>query len=201
VRSLLIPAILAAALGPLIVACGPAAEPEAGDASTNTGAVVEEAPPADDGASEAPADEASDDGAEAPAPSGDLPPVPAELTDAFKVDDEDPFVTTAELETAMASGMDLQFIDARPALDYEFGHVPGAINVEYSTAADYDASQLPTDRWMVVYCECPYAEARQTYDALRAQGVQNVRVLEEGLAGWRDVLGRDLEQSSPASEG
>lgn len=190
---------LAALLGPLLAACGPAADaPEAADPAD---AVVAEAPPADDmGAYPADAEDVAE---EAPAPEIDpasLPPVPDAVADAFG-DADDPFVSVAELEAALDAGMDIQFVDARPPLDYEFGHIPGAINVEYSTADQFDTSVLPTDRWMVAYCECPHAEAQQVYDALRAKGVGNIKVLDEGLAGWRDVLGRPLETSPSTTEG
>lgn len=188
--------LLAALGGSLLAACGPAdVAPETADPA----AVVEEAPPADDQAAY-PADEPADEAA-APAidPAG-LPPVPDAVADAF-ADIEDPFISVAELEAAMDAGMDIQFVDARPPLDYEFGHIPGAINVEYSTADQFDVSALPTDRWMVAYCECPHAEAQQVYDALRAKGVGNIKVLDEGLAGWRDTLGRELETMPSTSEG
>jgi len=189
VRSQILTLALAALLGPLAAACAPEAAETSPVAGSDTNVV-------DDGAP----DEVVEDAPDVEVDPADLPPVPDVVADAFVAGD-DPFVSTDEVQAALDAGMDIQFIDARPPLDYEYGHIPGAINVEYSTADQYDVSTLPTDRWMVAYCECPHAEAQQVYDALRAKGVANIKVLDEGLAGWRDTLGRELEQSPASTEG
>lgn len=180
-RSMLTALALAALLVLPTVACGPDADDAAPETNTaiDDGAVTNTDPMTNE---------------------GDVPPVPDAVADAFVANDE-PFVSAANVGAALDAGMAIQFVDARPEGDFEFGHIPGAINIVYSDATNYDVTTLPKDRWMVAYCECPHAEAQQVYDALHGKGISNIKVLDEGLAGWRDVLGRDLETSSGSSEG
>jgi cytochrome c oxidase cbb3-type subunit 3/ubiquinol-cytochrome c reductase cytochrome c subunit len=104
---------------------------------------------------------------------------------------EDFFVSVHDVVGAMDAGMDVVFIDARPELDFEFGHIEGAINIPYFEVEEH-LDKVPADRWMVTYCECPHHEAGQAAQALYDAGFPYVKVLEEGLGGWRDELGRPL---------
>jgi rhodanese-related sulfurtransferase len=105
------------------------------------------------------------------------------------------FVAAAALAQALESGAyDIQVVDARPPADFEFGHIPGAINVPYFEP-DKHLDKLSKDKWIVTYCECPHAEAEQVADALESAGYTQVRVIDEGLQGWRD-LGLETEGGS-----
>jgi rhodanese-related sulfurtransferase len=112
--------------------------------------------------------------------------------EAFEEGSDVRYVPASTIAAAMDQGIDIQIVDARPETDYEFGHIPGAINVPYFDVEQH-LDELPQDRWLVMYCECPTAEADQVADALEANGFTKVRVMEEGLSGWRDGLGRPLE--------
>jgi rhodanese-related sulfurtransferase len=101
---------------------------------------------------------------------------------------EDQLVPAAEIKAAVDSGADILFVDARAPLNYEAEHIAGAVNAPYYDAAQY-VNELPKDRWIVTYCECPTAEATQLADELTAAGFSHVRVIEEGLQGWRDQGG------------
>ncbi len=123
---------------------------------------------------------------------------------AFEGDER--FIPVAELAAAIddpdcAAAQSMTFVDARPELDYEFGHIPGAVNVPYFNAEAY-ADELPRDSWLVLYCECPHAEAVQLADALTSQelGFSMVKVIDEGLGGWRD-LGRPIVTNEAESAG
>jgi rhodanese-related sulfurtransferase len=166
-------------------------------------------------------------GAESGAPSADDTVVGAPATDATAVQEAAPadatestvvvevpaasgptdptlfgegkYAAAADIKAATDSGADIIFVDARTALDYEFGHVPGAINIPY-----FDAEQLysilPMDRWIITYCECPHAEAEQVADVMLANGYTMVRVMDEGLQGWRE-LGGAIEGGAAPAEG
>lgn len=108
----------------------------------------------------------------------------------------DMLAPVVHIKEAHDAGVDLVFVDARPPLDYEFGHIPGALSVPYYEAADY-VDEIPRDKLVVVYCECPHAEAVQTADALVAAGFPNVKVIDEGLFGWTE-LGGELVAGTPA---
>ena len=138
-------------------------------------------------------DEAASTGSDdaAPAAEGGAPAVPEGFEDAF-ADDGEMFVSVYDVADAVDAGMDIQFVDARPPIDVEFGHIPGAINIPYYDAEEADLSALPKDKWLVTYCECPNAEATQLADALKERGYPYVKAIEEGLGPWRDELGREL---------
>jgi rhodanese-related sulfurtransferase len=101
---------------------------------------------------------------------------------------EGKFASAADIKAADDAGEDIVFVDSRVALDYESGHIPGAAHVPYFEAADHIDS-LPKDRWIVTYCECPHAEAEQVADVLLDNGFTMVRVMDEGLQGWREIGG------------
>ena len=138
------------------------------------------------------------------AEGGPSPEVPAGFEAAFtpvhgeEPEIEDFFVSVHDVAGAMDAGMDVLWLDARPELDFEFGAIEGAINVPYFEVADH-LDRIPKERWIVTYCECPYHEAGQAAQALHDAGYPYVKVLEEGLGGWRDELGRSLV--IPTSEG
>jgi rhodanese-related sulfurtransferase len=97
------------------------------------------------------------------------------------------FVPAATVAKAMDDkSADILIVDARPPADYEFGHIPGAINVPYFEPEKHLA-QLPKDKWIVAYCECPHAEAEQVANYLEKQGYTQVRVMDEGYQGWKDI--------------
>lgn len=127
--------------------------------------------------------------------SGDAPAIPAGLEAAFVPVGEggNKFIAVADLVAALDAGMDIVIVDARPQLDYDFGHIPSAVNVPYFDVESH-MDQLPKDQWIVTYCECPHAEAEQAADVLLANGFTHVKVIDEGLLGWRE-LGGDLTDS------
>ncbi len=89
---------------------------------------------------------------------------------------------------AYNAGVDMACADARTQNDYDYGHIPGAVNVPYFDPVAF-MSELPKDRLVVVYCECPHAEAVQTAEALLDNGFTQVKVIDEGLAGWLEEGG------------
>jgi cytochrome c oxidase cbb3-type subunit 3/ubiquinol-cytochrome c reductase cytochrome c subunit len=107
-------------------------------------------------------------------------------------------VPAADVFAAQQQGVDILFVDARTGLDYEFGHIPGAVNVPYHSAEEH-LSDLPKDRWIVTYCECPHAEAVQVADTLTKNGFEYVRVIDEGLQGWRDQGGELVKGAEPGA--
>jgi len=127
-------------------------------------------------------------------PAGE-PAVPEAVADAF-VDNGEPFISINDLAAAIDAGMELTIIDSRPANDFAFGHIPGAINVPYFEAADH-LDSIPRDRWAVAYCECPNSEALQVQDILLQNGYRYVKVVEEGLAPWYNELDRPLAFPEP----
>lgn len=176
----------------LILATGcaaPAAE------NGDTGAAVE--PPTAEAVMTAEAAVSGDAGAEAAATDDAGAPAAPISADAPFEEGGDVMVPASQVAAAVDAGADIVFVDARPPLDFESGHVAGAISVPYFEAEKH-LDRVPRDRWAVVYCECPHAEAQQGADALLAAGYTKVKVIDEGLGGWRD-LGREIVKGTPES--
>jgi rhodanese-related sulfurtransferase/biotin operon repressor len=96
----------------------------------------------------------------------------------------------AELDDMLKAGGAL-VIDVRPAIEFEYGHLPGAVNV---TVEDLPSriDELPREKRIVAYCRGPYCLfADEAVALLRQNGFDAVR-LEGGWPDW-------LAEGRPAS--
>ena len=89
-------------------------------------------------------------------------------------------------------------VDARDAAQYAKEQIPGAINIEWRQAVARRA-ELPRDRMVVMYCNSGSLSAQAVF-ALRLLGYDNVKVLQDGLEGWKTKGGFDANRraSKPA---
>jgi rhodanese-related sulfurtransferase len=75
-------------------------------------------------------------------------------------------------------------LDVRPALEYQAGHLPGAISVPHDEV-ERRLAELPGDKLVVAYCRGPYCVyADEALAQLAASGRQVAR-LEEGIVEWQ----------------
>ncbi|MEV6324956.1 metalloregulator ArsR/SmtB family transcription factor [Nocardia sp. NPDC051787] len=92
-------------------------------------------------------------------------------------------MTREELLDRAAAG-EVVVLDVRPALEYEAGHIPGAVSIPVGQLAER-VGELPGDTEIVVYCRGEYCVL--AYDAvrlLRDRGRRAVR-LHDGMLEWR----------------
>lgn len=89
-------------------------------------------------------------------------------------------------------------VNARDAAQYAKEHIPGAVNIEWRQAVAR-RSELPEDRMVVMYCNSGSLSAQAVF-ALRLLGYDNVRVLQDGIEGWKAKGGFDAHAraSQPA---
>ncbi len=87
-------------------------------------------------------------------------------------------------------------VDARDATQYAKAHIPGAINIDWRQAVARRA-ELPKDRMVVMYCNSGSLSAQAVF-ALRLLGYDNVKVLQDGIEGWKRKGG--FEAYSRASQ-
>ena len=85
-------------------------------------------------------------------------------------------------------------VDARDAAQFEKEHIPGAVNIEWRQAVARRA-ELPKDRMVVMYCNSGSLSAQAVF-ALRLLGHDNVKVLQDGIEGWKAKGGFDANQRS-----
>ncbi len=85
---------------------------------------------------------------------------------------------------AMLRRGDAVLIDVRPSVEYENGHLPGAMSLPYDELP-HRLSELPRDKRIVTYCRGTYCmSADEAVMVLRTKGFDAVR-LEGGWPEWR----------------
>lgn len=92
-------------------------------------------------------------------------------------------VDAAELRRRLKAG-EVTVIDVRPALEYEAGHIAGALSVPLEHL-DERLPDVPKSRPIVAYCRGPYCVyAIEAVERLRDRGYK-VRRLADGVPDWR----------------
>jgi len=90
-------------------------------------------------------------------------------------------------------------IDARDVSQFEADHIPGAVNIEWRTAVGR-RDEIPRDKPVVVYCNTGSLSAQAVF-ALRLLGWDNVRVLQDGIEGWKTKGGFEANRRAVTSAG
>jgi len=90
-------------------------------------------------------------------------------------------------------------IDARDAAQFEADHIPGAVNIEWRRAVAR-RDEIPRDKPVVMYCNTGSLSAQAVF-ALRLLGWDNVRVLQDGIEGWKAKGGFAANRRASASAG
>jgi len=74
-------------------------------------------------------------------------------------------------------------IDARDAAQFAKEHIPGAINIEWRKIPGRRA-EITKDKMVLIYCNSGSLSAQSVF-AMRLLGWDNVKVLQDGLEGWK----------------
>jgi rhodanese-related sulfurtransferase/DNA-binding transcriptional ArsR family regulator len=84
-------------------------------------------------------------------------------------------------------------LDVRPTEEYEFGHIPGAINVPVEDIEKF-IKDIPAGQEVIAYCRGPYCVlAFEAVAKLRVKGF-GARRLEDGYPEWK-AAGLPVEHS------
>ena len=92
-------------------------------------------------------------------------------------------ISVEDLRVRLQSG-DVILLDARPTVEYQIGHLPGAFSAPVGTVEQLLAS-IPEDKTIVAYCRGPYCVLADEVLAIFAQAGKQVARLEEGVAEWQ----------------
>lgn len=87
-------------------------------------------------------------------------------------------------------------IDARDAAQYAKEHIPGATNIEWRRIPGRRA-EITKDNMVLIYCNTGSLSAQSVF-AMRLLGWDNVKVLQDGIEGWKRKGG--FEANSRASK-
>ena len=90
-------------------------------------------------------------------------------------------ITQEQFDSAYANTA--KIFDGREAAQFEAGHIPGAIHMEWREVMDR-IDEIPKDRPVVLY-DGTGALAAQAGFALRLLGYQNVVILRGGFLEWK----------------
>jgi rhodanese-related sulfurtransferase len=92
-------------------------------------------------------------------------------------------VSQTELLDAIASDEPPLILDVRSPEDFQEGHIPGAVNIDYQELPN-QLDELPRDRTIVVYCNVG-RRAGIAEETLIEAGFPDVRHLEGDMEEWR----------------
>ena len=190
------------AFAAVLVACGASSEPAAPAKPASTSAPVSAA--SAPVATKAPATE--------PTKAGAAPAVPAVAAKGFANPN---LIVSADWLKQHAADAGLRIIDARPAADYEKGHLPGAVNLPVVETFDpAQAKNLPDTKEklealfgqkgianasrVVIYDNGKETPAARLFWTLEYAGHTNVAVLDGGLKAWAGSTSTDAV-SAPAA--
>jgi rhodanese-related sulfurtransferase len=89
-------------------------------------------------------------------------------------------ITRAQLESIKSGN--IQYIDTRNKGQYEAGHIPNAINIEWREILSR-LDEVSKDKTVVLYCETGLLSSK-AHLMLRIAGRENVKVLWGGYLIW-----------------
>lgn len=92
-------------------------------------------------------------------------------------------VTSQGLLEKMRNGDNFTLVDLRRPEDFRTGHIRGAINIPIGDI-ESGYSALGSDGEIILYCNSgPWS--RQAYKILQDRGHKNLRILINGIVGWK----------------
>jgi rhodanese-related sulfurtransferase len=92
-------------------------------------------------------------------------------------------ITANELMARLETG-DVILLDARPTVEYEAAHLPGAVSIPWNEVV-HRQQELPKDKLIVAYCRGPYCVYADDALAVLADAGWQVARLEEGVLEWQ----------------
>jgi rhodanese-related sulfurtransferase len=92
----------------------------------------------------------------------------------------------------------ISVIDARDAAQFAKEHIPGAINIEWRQIPSR-RGEITKDHMVLIYCNTGSLSAQAVF-AMRLLGWDNVKVLQDGIEGWKKKGGFEANKraSHPA---
>jgi len=101
-------------------------------------------------------------------------------------------ISAIELKNLIDEKADFQLVDCRETHEFEFSHIPGAINQPRFLIRKGEFGDLKKDKKIVLYClsnmNCPAIR-----DILLENGFIEVRCLDKGFADWIDEIDPEMD--------
>lgn len=101
-------------------------------------------------------------------------------------------VTSSELSRLIENKHNFILIDVRTSSEYKKEHIPGAVSIPFSQIKS-KINQFKKSDAIILYCESgPWS--RVAYNDLKKMGFQNIRILINGIVGWKWEIGGQVEK-------
>lgn len=107
-------------------------------------------------------------------------------------------ITSKGLLEKMKNGDDFLLVDLRRPAEFREGHIRGAVNIPVGDIENVYGS-LGQDSEIILYCTSgPWS--RQAYRILQDKGFKKIRILVNGIVGWKwEINGEVIASPSEAS--
>ena len=92
-------------------------------------------------------------------------------------------VSLSELEK-MINNDNVLLLDVRPSVEYEFGHITGAISIPTNELLE-QLKSLTKDKTIIAYCRGPFCVLADEAVRILSEKGYNVRRLDEGYPEWK----------------
>lgn len=92
-------------------------------------------------------------------------------------------VSIDELES-MIKNENVLLLDVRPSIEFEFGHITGAISVPMNELME-QLKSISKDKEIIAYCRGPFCVLADEAVKLLSEQGYNVRRLDEGYPEWK----------------
>lgn len=92
-------------------------------------------------------------------------------------------VNLDELET-MIGNENVLLLDVRPSIEFEFGHITGAISIPMNELVE-QLKDIPLDKEIIAYCRGPFCVLADEAVRLLSEKGYHVRRLDEGYPEWK----------------
>ncbi|MBE9536721.1 MAG: rhodanese-like domain-containing protein [Proteobacteria bacterium] len=99
-------------------------------------------------------------------------------------------VSSKELQQMISSDLDFALIDLRSKEQYDEGHIPSALAIPFPELPSRLNSFEKTSN-IVLYCKSgPWS--RVSYKDMQKKGFSNVKILQNGIVGWKWEINGEL---------
>lgn len=107
-------------------------------------------------------------------------------------------ITSKGLLEKMKNGEDFVLVDLRRPAEFREGHIRGAVNIPVGEIENVYGN-LSQDSEIILYCTSgPWS--RQAYRILQDKGFKKIRILVNGIVGWKwEINGEVVASPSDAS--
>lgn len=97
-------------------------------------------------------------------------------------------ITPEDLKVLIEGRADIVVVDANPKAGYDFGHIPGAVNLPWETKIG-DPGNLPKDKLLILYCPCAHEEdaGDVAMQLIQRFGYKNIMLLQGGSLRWAEL--------------